>query len=91
MWTVEYSGYLYYQIIHSEFNQDDYIQKIKVECHVAREEECRSAFNIFTSKPIRRCPLGRPKRKYEDTIIMDHREIYIIREIMVIRLISELL
>ena len=36
-------------------------------------KECRSAFKIFTSKPIRKRPLGRPRRI--DNIRMDLEEI----------------
>jgi hypothetical protein len=41
--------------------------------HVARMEEGRSALKIlsFTGKR----PLGRPRRRWEDNIIMDHQEI----------------
>ena len=43
--------------------------------HVARMEEGRSAFNILTSKPIGKRPLGRPRRRWEDNIRMDLEEI----------------
>jgi hypothetical protein len=37
--------------------------------HVARMEECRSAFKILTGKPTRKRPLGRPRRnRWEDNI-----------------------
>jgi hypothetical protein len=39
--------------------------------HVGIMEEGRSAFYILTSKPTRKRPLGRPKRKWEDNIRMD--------------------
>jgi hypothetical protein len=38
-------------------------------------EEGRSAFNIFTSKPIGKRPLGRPRHRWEDNIRMDLKEI----------------
>ena len=41
--------------------------------HVARMKEGRSAFNILTSKPIGKKPLGR--RRLEDNIRMDLEEI----------------
>ena len=37
--------------------------------HVARMEEGRSAFKILTGTPAG--PLGRPRRRWEDTIGMD--------------------
>ena len=42
--------------------------------HVARMEECRSAFKILTGKPTGKRPLGRLKRKWEDNIKMDLKE-----------------
>ena len=38
-------------------------------------EESRSAFKILTGKPTGKRPLGRPRRRWEDTIRMDHEEI----------------
>ena len=43
--------------------------------HVARLEEGRSAFKIFTGKPTGKIPLGRPRRRWDDYIRMDPREI----------------
>ena len=45
--------------------------------HVARMEECRSAFKILTGKPTGKRPLGRPRRRWEDNIRMDFEEIVI--------------
>ena len=42
---------------------------------VVRMEEGRSAFKILTGKRIGKRPLGRPKRRWEDNIIMDLEEI----------------
>ena len=39
--------------------------------HVARMEEGRSAFKILTDEPTGKRPLGRPRRRGEDNIIMD--------------------
>ena len=39
--------------------------------HVARIEEGRSAFKILTGKSTGKRPLGRPRRGWEDNIIMD--------------------
>ena len=38
--------------------------------HLARMEEGRSAFKILTGKPTRKRPLGKPRRRWEDTIRM---------------------
>ena len=42
---------------------------------VARMEEDRSAFNILAGKPTRKRPLGRPRRRWEDSIRTDLKEI----------------
>ena len=42
--------------------------------HVVRKEEGRSAFEILTGKPTGKIPLGRPRRKLEDNIRMDLKE-----------------
>ena len=38
-------------------------------------EERRSAFKILTGKPTGKRPLGRPRRRWEDSIRMDLEEI----------------
>ena len=43
--------------------------------HVARMEEGRSAFNVLTGKPTGKRYLGRPRRRWEDHITMDLKEI----------------
>ena len=43
--------------------------------HVARMEEGRSAFKILTGKPTGKKPLGRSRRRWEDNIRMDLKEI----------------
>ena len=43
--------------------------------HVARMKEGRSAFKILTGKPTGKRPLGRPRRRWEDSIRMDLEEI----------------
>jgi hypothetical protein len=43
--------------------------------HVARMEEGRSAFEILTVMPARKRPSGRPRRRWEDNIRMDLKEI----------------
>ena len=43
--------------------------------HVARMEEGRSAFKIFTGKPTGKRSLGMPRCRWEDNIRMDLEEI----------------
>jgi hypothetical protein len=43
--------------------------------HVARMGEVRCAYNILVLRPEGRRPLGRPRRRWEDNIKMDPREI----------------
>jgi hypothetical protein len=43
--------------------------------HVARIGEKRNAYRILVGKQERKRPLGRPRRRWEDNIIMDLREI----------------
>ena len=38
-------------------------------------EEGRSAFKILTCKPIGKTPLGRPRRRWEENIRTDFKEI----------------
>ena len=42
---------------------------------VARMEGGRSAMKILTGKPTGKRPLGRPRRRWEDNITMDLKEI----------------
>ena len=43
--------------------------------YVARMEEGRNAFKILTDKPTVKRPLGRPRRRWEDNIRMEFKEI----------------
>jgi hypothetical protein len=43
--------------------------------HVARMGEVRGAYNILVGRPEGRRPLGRPRRRWEDNIKMEIREI----------------
>ena len=43
--------------------------------HVARMEEGRSAFKILTGKATGKRPLGRPRRRWENNIKTDFKEI----------------
>jgi hypothetical protein len=42
--------------------------------HVARMGEIRNAYNILVGKPEGKGPPGRPRRRWEDNIRMDLRE-----------------
>ena len=48
---------------------------MKIEKHVARMEEGRSAFKILSGKPTGKRPLGRPRRRWEDNIRMNLKEV----------------
>ena len=43
--------------------------------HVDRMEEVRGVFKILTGKPTGKRPLGRPRRRWEDNIKIDLKEI----------------
>jgi hypothetical protein len=43
--------------------------------HVARMGERRAAHTALVGKPEGRIPLGRPRRRWEDNIKMDLREV----------------
>ena len=45
--------------------------------HVTGMEEGRTTFKILTGTPVGKSPLGRLRRRWEDTIRMDLKEIYI--------------
>ena len=45
--------------------------------HAARMVEGRSAFKMLTGKPTGKTPLERPRRRWEDNIRMDLKEICI--------------
>ena len=43
--------------------------------HVARLEQSRNAYRVLVGKPQSKRSLGRPKRRWEDNIKMDFREV----------------
>jgi hypothetical protein len=45
--------------------------------HVARVEEGTSVYKVLVGRPEWKSPLGRPRRRWEDSIKMDLREIRI--------------
>ena len=52
-------------------------RRLKWAGHVSRMEECRSAFKILTGKHTEKIALGKPRRRWEDNIRMDLKEISI--------------
>jgi hypothetical protein len=50
-------------------------RKMRLAGHIARIGEKRNAYKILVGKPGGKRPLGRPKRRWEDNIKIDHREI----------------
>ena len=42
---------------------------------MARMEERRGVYKVLVGKPEGRRPLGRPRRRWEDNIKMDHEEV----------------
>jgi hypothetical protein len=45
--------------------------------HVARMEKGRGVYRVLAGRPEEKRPLGRPRRRWEDNIKMDLREIWI--------------
>jgi hypothetical protein len=43
--------------------------------HVARTGEGRNVYRVLVGKPEGKRPLGRPRRRWDDGIKLDHREI----------------
>ena len=43
--------------------------------HVARMEQSRNAYRVLLGKPERKRSLGRPRRRWEDNIKIDLREV----------------
>jgi hypothetical protein len=66
--------------LHSLYSSPGIIRVIKArrmrwEVHVARMGEMRRVYNILVGRPEGRRPVGRPRRRWEDNIEMDLREI----------------
>ena len=49
--------------------------------HVARMEQSRNAYRVLVRKPEGKMPLGRPRRRWEDSIKMDLGRWVVVREI----------
>ena len=68
--------------LHSLYRSPNIVRVIKFRRlrwagHAARIEEGRSAFKISTGTPAVKRPFGRPRRRWEDNIIMDLKELCI--------------
>jgi hypothetical protein len=50
-------------------------RKMKWEGYMAHMGEERKLYRVLMGKPEGKRPLGRPRRRWEDGIRMDHREI----------------
>ena len=50
-------------------------RRLRWAVHVARMEQSRNAYIILEGKPEGKRPLGRPRRRREDNIKMDLREV----------------
>ena len=50
-------------------------RRLRWTCHVTRIGEDKSTFKILTGTPAGKRPLGRPRRRWEDNIRMDIKEI----------------
>jgi hypothetical protein len=71
---------LHNEELHNLYSSPDIIRQVKSRRmrwaeHVARMGEDRKVYKVLVGKPERRRPLGRPRRRREDGIITDLREI----------------
>jgi hypothetical protein len=74
-------GKLHNEELHNLYSSPDIIRQVKSSQgerwagHVARMGEERKVYKVLVGKPERKRPLGRPRRRWEDAIRMDLREI----------------
>ncbi|KAJ4444087.1 hypothetical protein ANN_05876 [Periplaneta americana] len=66
--------------LHALYSSPDIIRNIKSRSlrwaeHVARMGESRNAYRVLVGRPEGKRPLGRPRRRWEDNIKMDLREV----------------
>jgi hypothetical protein len=71
---------LHNEELHNLYSSPDIIRQVKSRRmrwagHVARMGEERKVYKVLVRKPERKRPLGRPRRRWEDGIRMDLREI----------------
>jgi hypothetical protein len=77
--TVEWRK-LHSEELHNLYSSPDIIRQVKSRRmrwagHVARMGEERKVYTVLVGKPEGKRPLGRPRRRWEDGIRMDLREI----------------
>jgi hypothetical protein len=71
---------LHSEELHNLYSSPDIIRQVKSRRmrwagHVARIGEERKVYEVLMGKPEGRRPLGRPRRRWEDGVRMDLREI----------------
>ncbi|KAJ4440054.1 hypothetical protein ANN_08185 [Periplaneta americana] len=69
-----------YHPLHALYSSPDIIRNIKSRRlrwagHVARMGESRNAYRLLVGRPEGKRPLGRPRRRWEDNIKIDLREV----------------
>jgi hypothetical protein len=60
---------------HSIINRYSAVCRIKWVRHIVRMGQMRQAYKLSVGKPEGKIPVGRPRRRWEDNIIMDNEEI----------------
>jgi hypothetical protein len=71
---------LHNEELHSLYSSPNTVRVIKLRRmrwagHLARMEEGRGVYRVFVGRPEGKRPLGRPRRRWEDNIKMDLREL----------------
>ncbi|KAJ4446782.1 hypothetical protein ANN_13480 [Periplaneta americana] len=74
------NGKLHNAELHALYTSPDIIRNIKSRRlrwaeHVARMGESRNVYRVLVGRPEGKRPLGRPRRRWEDNIKMDLREV----------------
>jgi hypothetical protein len=59
----------------TQYCSGDKIKKIEMVGHVARMGERRGLYRVLVGKPEGKSPLGRSRRRWEDSIKMDLQEV----------------
>ena len=73
-------GKLHNAELHALYSSPNIIRNLKSRRlrwagHVAHMEQFRNAYRVLVGKPERKKPLGSPRRRWEDNIKMDLREV----------------
>ena len=71
---------LHNAVLHAFYSSPNIIRSLKSRRlrwagRVARMEKSRNAYRVLVGKPEEKRPLGRPRRRWEDNIKMDFREV----------------